>query len=56
MNIIKQKNVEGYMFVWSVKASTLKFIAVLLVSAAAIGAFAVFMPKYELKAAAASAA
>jgi hypothetical protein len=44
------------MFVWSVKASTLKFIAVLLVSAAAIGALAVFMPKYELKAAAASAA
>ncbi|MBQ7700121.1 MAG: DUF4830 domain-containing protein [Clostridia bacterium] len=42
------------MFVWSVKASTLKFIAVLLVSAAAIGALAVFMPKYELKAAAAS--
>ena len=43
------------MFVWSVKASTLKFIAVLLVSAAAIGALAVFMPKYELKAAAALA-
>lgn len=42
------------MFVWSVKASTLKFIAVLLVSAAAIGALAVFMPKYELRAAAAS--
>ena len=41
------------MFVWSVKASTLKFIAVLLVSAAAIGALAAFMPKYELKAAAA---
>lgn len=42
------------MFVWSVKASTLKFIAVLLVSAAAIGALAAFMPKYELKAAAVS--
>ena len=42
------------MFVWSVKASTLKFIAVLLVSAAAIGALAAFMPKYELKAAASS--
>lgn len=43
------------MFVWSVKASTLKFIAVLLVSAAAIGALAVFMPKFELRSAAASA-
>ena len=44
------------MFVWSVKASTLKFIAVLLVSAAAIGTLAVFMPKYELRAAAVSGA
>ena len=37
------------MFVWSVKASTLKFIAVLAVSATAIGLLAVFMPRNEFK-------
>ena len=42
------------MFVWSVKASTLKFTAVLAVSAAAIGLLAAFMPRHELKAEAAT--
>jgi hypothetical protein len=37
------------MFVWSVKASTLKFAAVLAVSAAAISLLAVFMPRNEFK-------
>ena len=37
------------MFVWSVRASTLKFIAVLIVSVAAVGALAVFMPKYDAR-------
>ena len=40
---------EDIMFVWSVRASTLKFIAVLAVSAAAIGALAVFMPRREFR-------
>jgi uncharacterized membrane-anchored protein YhcB (DUF1043 family) len=42
------------MFVWSVKASTLKFAAVLAVSAAAIGMLAVFLPKNEFRAQTAS--
>lgn len=37
------------MFVWSVKASTLKFIAVIAVSAAAVGALAIIMPRHEFK-------
>lgn len=42
------------MFVWSVKASTLKFIAVIAVSAAAVGALAFIMPRHEFKAETAS--
>ncbi|MBO4423454.1 MAG: DUF4830 domain-containing protein [Clostridia bacterium] len=38
------------MFVWSVRASTLKFIAVILVCAAAVGTLAAFMPRYEIAA------
>ncbi|MBO4422216.1 MAG: DUF4830 domain-containing protein [Clostridia bacterium] len=43
------------MFVWSVRASTLKFTAVLIASAAAIAALAVFLPKYDMRAQTASA-